>query len=68
MRRIRVNGEPRSVEPPLSVEALVASLVADVGDGVAVALNGEIVHRTRWHETEVHDGDDVEIVRAVQGG
>ncbi len=68
MHRIHVNGEPRTLERPTSVESLVASLVADARDGVAVALNGEIVRRTRWTETEVQDGDAVEIVRAVQGG
>ena len=63
-----MNGEPRRLENATSIEALVASLLSDATDGVAVAINGEIVGRTRWSETEVRDGDDVEIVRAVQGG
>jgi thiamine biosynthesis protein ThiS len=35
--------------------------------GVAVARNGEIVRRDEWTQP-VEDGDEIEIVRAVQGG
>ena len=64
---IRVNGEPRSVDRALRIAELVRSM-ADDPEGVAVAVNGEIVTRSRWHEREVRDGDDIEIVRATQGG
>ena len=37
-------------------------------DGIAVAVNGEVVPRNTWAQKEVQDGDDIEIVRAVQGG
>ena len=37
-------------------------------DGIAVALNGEVVPRAEWSRKELRDGDAVEIVRAVQGG
>jgi len=65
---IRVNGEPRSVDRALRIAELVRSMVADDPEGVAVAVNREIVTRSRWHEREVRDGDDIEIVRATQGG
>ena len=65
---IRVNGEQRSVDAKVRIADLVRSMVADDPEGVAVAVNGEIVTRSRWHEREVRDGDDIEIVRATQGG
>jgi sulfur carrier protein len=65
---IRVNGEQRSVDAKVRIAELVRSMVADDPEGVAVAVNGEIVTRSRWHEREVRDGDDIEIVRATQGG
>ena len=68
MRRIRLNGEARKLEGATYVADLVAALVEESNEGVAVAVNGEIVVRKQWPETEVRDGDDVEIVRAVQGG
>jgi sulfur carrier protein len=36
--------------------------------GVAVALDGEVVPRSRWDETMVPDGASIEIVTAVAGG
>ena len=38
------------------------------GRGVAVARNAEVVHRSQWHGTALADGDDIELVTAVQGG
>lgn len=36
--------------------------------GVAVARNAGVVPRSRWSATALADGDDIEIVTAVQGG
>jgi len=36
--------------------------------GVAVAVNEEIVPRSRWDATTLHDGDRVEVLTAAQGG
>ena len=36
--------------------------------GFAIALNGEVVRAGRWDETDVNEGDRVEIIRAVAGG
>jgi sulfur carrier protein len=36
--------------------------------GIAVALNGAVVPRAAWAETPLKAGDNVEIVRARQGG
>lgn len=36
--------------------------------GVAVALDGEVVPRSRWAATELSAGHRLEIVTAVQGG
>jgi sulfur carrier protein len=65
---IRVNGESE----PLGATTL-AGLLADkeIGAdarGVAVALNGAVVPRQAWGDTRLKAGDDVEIVRARQGG
>jgi sulfur carrier protein len=64
---VLVNGERRSLEPPLALDALVATLTS-APSGVAVALNDTVVPRTRWGGTVLADGDRVEILTAVQGG
>jgi sulfur carrier protein len=68
---IRLNG--RSVE--LSGEATVAAAVqqatrrpAAFAQGVAVAVNGEVVPRSGWTATRLADGDEIEVLMAVQGG
>ena len=37
-------------------------------DRVAVELNREIVPRTQWDETQLSEGDRLEIVHFVGGG
>ncbi len=36
--------------------------------GIAVAVDGEVVPRSAWAETELADGQRVEVVGAIQGG
>ena len=45
-----------------------AARVAPEARGVAVALDGEVVPRARWQQTELPDGARIEVVAAVQGG
>jgi sulfur carrier protein len=65
---IRVNGQSE----PLVVATLAGLLeekAVDTGQrGIAVALNGAIVPRAAWPQTQLRPGDSVEIVRARQGG
>jgi len=35
---------------------------------VAVAHNSSVVPRSQWHDTSLAEGDDIELVTAVQGG
>lgn len=35
---------------------------------VAVALNEKVIPRGEWISTQVHKGDRIEIIHAVQGG
>jgi len=65
---IRINGEN---EPLLvaTIAALLAEKAVDTGQrGIAVALNGAVVPRAAWPDTPLKPGDNVEIVRARQGG
>jgi sulfur carrier protein len=66
---VTVNGEPRLLAPGATVASVVELLdVAPQARGVAVALDGEVVSRSRWSETEVREGARVEVVAAIQGG
>jgi sulfur carrier protein len=64
---ITLNGKPRELEGATNVTSLLDTLGVN-SKQVAVALNGVVVRRVDWAQTEVADGDAVEIVRAVGGG
>jgi sulfur carrier protein len=66
---IWVNGHASDLEPGASLADAIGVLVAPLdGRGVAAAVDGEVVPRAQWNETELADGQRVEVVRAVQGG
>lgn len=67
--KIAVNGERREFPAaPLLLELLEASVGPGAPPGVAVAVNGEVVRRANWPNVRLADGDEVEIVKATQGG
>ena len=65
--RVNVNGEPREVEAGTTVARLV-ELLALAPERLAVELNREVLRRALWPETELAEGDRVEIVHFVGGG
>ncbi|MFF8385466.1 sulfur carrier protein ThiS [Streptomyces kanasensis] len=64
---VSVNGEPRELAAPLTLDALVATLTV-APSGVAAAVNETVVPRGAWAATALADGDRVEVLTAVQGG
>jgi thiazole synthase len=67
VKKVFVNGEYRELGDDATVETVVRELGVD-GRGTAVAVNGEVIPRGEWAETELHDGQEVEVLHAVQGG
>ncbi len=66
---VNVNGEPRELEAGATVASLIELLaVAPGARGTAVALDGEVVTRLRWPETELRDGARIEVLAAIGGG
>jgi sulfur carrier protein len=64
---VTLNGEPRELPEGATVETAVRQL-GEPDRGVAVAVDGEVVPRGDWASTRVRDGQEVEVLRAVQGG
>lgn len=64
---VKVNGEARLVAAGATVEDVLL-LLSTPRSGIAVALNGEIVHRGEWAGSVLAAGDRVEILTAAQGG
>jgi sulfur carrier protein len=65
--QVKLNGEPRELPDGTTMAQAVAELTA-LRTGVAAAVNGDVVPRGSWAATLLRDGDQVEVVTAVQGG
>ncbi len=64
---LTINGEDRAFENITTLSDLVSHLGMKP-DRVAVELNRELIRRDRWSETNLSDGDKLEIVHFVGGG
>ncbi|HKY89839.1 MAG TPA: sulfur carrier protein ThiS [Nevskiaceae bacterium] len=65
--RLLVNGSPLDAPDGASVALLIDQLKL-AGRRLAVECNGEIVVRSSYAETRLHEGDTLEIVQAIGGG
>ena len=64
--RVIVNGEPREIASS-RVDALLGELDY-AGTHFAIALNYDVLPKSRWAETALNHGDEIEIITPRQGG
>jgi len=67
MINISLNNEPKQIERGI----LLSNALIQWGFGetkIAVAINGEFVPRSTYHERQLNDGDQIDIVKPVGGG
>ena len=64
--RVIVNGEAREIAS-VRVDALLGELEYE-GTHFAIALNFDVLPRSRWAETPLNHGDEIEIITPRQGG
>lgn len=67
-----LNGAPAVIEDDApkvacSIDSVIKQLVTQ-SQGIAVALNGEVVPRSDWQSTFVKAADQIEVLTAAQGG
>ena len=65
--RLTVNGETREAPDQATIADLLALLGIE-GRRVAVERNREITPKSLWSQTQLADGDALEIVQFVGGG
>jgi len=65
--QVMINGEPHRAPGKMTLAQAVA-LLTSAPSGVAAALNGAVVRRAVWDSTSLAEGDEVEVLTAVQGG
>ena len=64
--RVTVNGEQREIAAA-SVDALLGELEYE-GTHFAISVNYDVVPKSRWAETALKTGDEIEIITPRQGG
>ena len=64
--RVTVNGEQREIASS-HVDALLSELEYE-GTHFAIALNYDVLPRSRWAQTQIQNGDEIEIITPRQGG
>jgi sulfur carrier protein len=64
--RVIVNGEAREIAS-VRIDALLGELEYE-GTHFAIALNFDVLPRSRWAETPLKNGDEIEIITPRQGG
>lgn len=64
--RVTINGETREIAA-LSIDALLSELDYE-GTHFAIAVNYDVLPRSRWAQTQLKAGDEIEIITPRQGG
>jgi sulfur carrier protein len=64
---IKLNGKIKEVEDSCNLQKLLQTLNVNI-DYLAVELNGNIVESDSYEQTELKEGDKLEIVSFVGGG
>ena len=65
--KLQINGEDKTYDGPLTLATLISQMGLKA-DRVAIELNLSIVPRELWLETNLNEGDRLEIVHFVGGG
>lgn len=67
MIAIELNGETRDISAEDCIQDLIDALSL-TNQALAIAVNREVVPRTKWREHRFVSGDKVDVVRAIGGG
>ena len=64
--RVMINGEQREISSS-RIDALLSELEYE-GTHFAIALNYDVLPKSRWAATPLKNGDEIEIITPRQGG
>jgi sulfur carrier protein len=65
--KIDLNGAPRELSDGTTLLELIET-VAGTARGSAAVVDGAVVSRSDWRSFQVREGQQVELITAVQGG
>jgi len=67
--KIILNGNEKDVNDGANLlDLLSQSKISNDKQGVAVAINEDVISRKEWKQIKLKQNDRIEIIQAVQGG
>jgi len=67
MVTVLVNENPIEIEENATLSQLLQKVNASV-EGIAIAINDEIIAKNAWESQAIKNNDNVLIIKATQGG
>lgn len=67
MITVKINHQTKSIEASNCLETVLDNLKISK-QGIAVAINNQIITKTIWDNTFLKENDNVTIIQATQGG
>jgi sulfur carrier protein len=64
---LTINGEVTDVADEMTLDQLLRELTGSTR-GSAAAVDGEVVPRSEWITFRLQGGQEIEVIKAVQGG
>jgi sulfur carrier protein len=65
---ITVNQQTYSVAQSCSLQQMLASVISQPANGIAIAVNQEIISKANWDTYALQPGDNITVIKATQGG
>ncbi len=65
--KIFINGDFKKIPQETNIVSVLESLNISTKH-IAIEINENLVFRSDWQETNLKDGDKIEIVKAIGGG
>lgn len=66
--KININNQSYQFNENTSLENAIKTLNLEDTKGIALALNEEIIPRSKWNETILYNEDKIILIGAVAGG
>lgn len=65
--KIIINQKPVEISQCISLEGVLSELNLS-SQGMALALNQSIIPQTQWAQTQVGEGDEIDLFQVIAGG
>ena len=68
IKKLKINGNNLPIKSHTILNMLKEIRVNSKNNNIAVAVNYEVVKKTKWTDYKIKSGDIIEIVRPLKGG